>query len=59
MIYERDTIVNQPDGTCHGVVTGGSDQLSRVGAPFLRNVYTYVIPYLATHYNILIMNLLF
>ncbi|KDR84360.1 hypothetical protein GALMADRAFT_151288 [Galerina marginata CBS 339.88] len=39
-INEPDTIVKQTDGTCHGVVTGGAQAISQIGAPFLRNVYT-------------------
>jgi len=39
-IDERDTIKKQPDGSCHGVVTGGADKVSAVGAPFMRNFYT-------------------
>ncbi|KDR84537.1 hypothetical protein GALMADRAFT_55645 [Galerina marginata CBS 339.88] len=40
MINERDTIVKQADGTCTGAVTGGAQDIGKVGAPFLRNVYT-------------------
>jgi hypothetical protein len=40
---ERDTIVKLPNGTCTGVVTGGAQGLAQVGAPFMRNVYTYVV----------------
>ncbi len=40
---ERDTIVKSPNGTCTGVVTGGAQGLAQVGAPFMRNVYTYVV----------------
>ena len=41
-IDERDTIKQQPDGSCHGVVTGGADKVGAVGAAFMRNFYTYV-----------------
>ena len=41
-IPERDTIKKNNDGTCHGVITGGANKIGQVGAPFLRNVYTYV-----------------
>jgi len=41
-MYERDTIVKQANGTCTGVVTGGAQMIGKVGAPFLRNVYTFV-----------------
>ena len=42
-INERDTILRQSSGTCTGVVTGGATQaIGKVGAPFLRNVYTFV-----------------
>jgi len=46
MINERDSIVKLANGTCHGVVTGGAQDVAQVGAPFLRNVYTYVLPYM-------------
>lgn len=39
-INERDTIVKQADGSCIGVVSGGAQLIGRVGAPFMRNVYT-------------------
>jgi hypothetical protein len=40
-ISERDTIIQQSYGTCTGVVTGGATpEIGKVGAPFLRNVYT-------------------
>ncbi|KIK00701.1 hypothetical protein K443DRAFT_597494 [Laccaria amethystina LaAM-08-1] len=39
-INERDTIVKQADGSCTGVVTGGATTIGKVGAPFMRNVYT-------------------
>jgi len=42
-IRERDTIQKNSNGTCFGAVTGGAQNLAQVGAPFLRNVYTYVI----------------
>ena len=46
-IDERDTIIQQIDGTCTGVVTGGATQgIGKVGAPFLRNFYTYVSSFL-------------
>ena len=46
-IDERDTIIQQADGTCTGVVTGGASQaIGKVGAPFLRNFYTYVSSFL-------------
>ena len=41
-IYERDTILKGPYGICTGVITGGARGIGKVGAPFLRNVYTYV-----------------
>jgi Eukaryotic aspartyl protease len=42
-ITERDTIIQQSSGLCTGVVTGGATQaIGKVGAPFLRNVYTFV-----------------
>jgi len=41
-ISERDTIVKEEDGTCTGVVTGGAKEIGKIGAPFLRNVYTFV-----------------
>jgi len=44
VITERDSIVMLANGTCRGVVTGGAQDIAQVGAPFLRNVYTYV-PY--------------
>jgi hypothetical protein len=37
---ERDTLVKQADGSCTGVVTGGAAEIGKVGAPFLRTVYT-------------------
>jgi len=43
-ISERDTIIRLSNGTCRGVVTGGAQEIAQVGAPFLRNVYTYVVP---------------
>ncbi|EDR02807.1 uncharacterized protein LACBIDRAFT_332113 [Laccaria bicolor S238N-H82] len=39
-INERDTIIKQADGSCTGAVTGGATTIGKVGAPFLRNVYT-------------------
>jgi hypothetical protein len=42
-IDERDTVKRQADGTCHGVVTGGANKVAAVGAPFMRNFYTYVV----------------
>jgi len=39
-IYERDTIQKQPDGSCNGAVVGGAGAVGKIGAPFLRNVYT-------------------
>ena len=43
LMTERDTIVQQTYGTCTGVVTGGATQaIGKVGAPFMRNVYTFV-----------------
>jgi len=42
---ERDTIKKFSNGTCHGAITGGAHKLGQVGAPFLRNFYTYVIVY--------------
>ena len=42
-ITERDTILRQSSGSCTGVVTGGATQgIGQVGAPFLRNFYTFV-----------------
>jgi hypothetical protein len=44
MINERDTILQPTPGVCIGVVTGGATQaIGKVGAPFLRNVYTFVL----------------
>ena len=51
-IPERDTIIKLSDGTCNGVVTGGAQGLAQIGSPFMRNVYTYVIPYMASHCDI-------
>ena len=45
-IDERDTILKGPYGTCTGVITGGATGIGKVGAPFLRNVYTYVASFL-------------
>jgi hypothetical protein len=42
-ISERDTIKKLSNGTCHGAVIGGAQGMALVGAPFLRNVYTYVL----------------
>ena len=43
MVTERDTILRPSPGVCIGVVTGGTTQaIGKVGAPFLRNVYTFV-----------------
>jgi len=39
-IVGRDTVVLQSYGTCTGVVTGGATTIGKVGAPFMRNVYT-------------------
>lgn len=39
---ERDSIIRAGDGTCFGAVVGGAQGIVRVGAPFLRSVYTYV-----------------
>jgi hypothetical protein len=39
-IVGRDTIIRQAYGTCTGVVTGGATTFGKVGAPFMRNVYT-------------------
>ena len=42
-ITERDTIIQQSSGICTGVITGGATQaIGKVGAPFMRNVYTFV-----------------
>ena len=41
-INERDTIVKNADGSCTGAVTGGAREIAHLGAPFMRNVYTYV-----------------
>ena len=41
-ISERDTIVLLPNGTCQGAVTGGAQDIGKVGSPFMRNFYTYV-----------------
>ena len=42
-ILERDTIIHTSYGTCIGVVTGGATAAGgKVGAPFMRNVYTFV-----------------
>jgi len=51
-ISERDTIVKASDGTCNGVVTGGAQGLVQIGAPFMRNVYTCVIPYLPSSHRV-------
>jgi hypothetical protein len=51
-ISERDTIVKSSDGTCTGVVTGGAQGLVQIGAPFMRNVYTCVIPYLPLSHRV-------
>jgi len=50
-ISERDTVTRQSGGTCRGAITGGAQDIAKVGAPFLRNYYTYVPPYfvLDTH----------
>ena len=43
MITERDSILQPTPGVCTGIVTGGATQaIGKVGAPFLRNVYTFV-----------------
>ena len=42
MMTERNTIVRKSDGTCVGVVTGGATTIGKVGAPFMRTVYTFV-----------------
>ena len=42
MITERDTVLRPSPGVCTGVVTGGATKIGKVGAPFLRNVYTFV-----------------
>jgi len=47
VVNERDSIIRQANGTCHGVVTGGAQETAQVGAPFMRNVYTYVVSYMA------------
>jgi hypothetical protein len=39
-LSERDTIVKLSNGSCQGVVTGGAQTVGKVGAPFMRNVYT-------------------
>jgi len=39
-ISNRDTVVRQSYGTCTGVVTGGATGIGKVGAPFMRTVYT-------------------
>jgi len=40
-IVDRDTIIHTTYGTCTGVVTGGATETGgKVGAPFMRNVYT-------------------
>ena len=42
-ITERDTILQKSSGLCTGVITGGATQaIGKVGAPFLRNFYTFV-----------------
>ena len=41
VINERDTMVKLSNGTCRGVVIGGAQGMAQVGAPFMRNVYTY------------------
>jgi hypothetical protein len=39
-LSERDTVVKLSNGSCQGVVTGGAQTVGKVGAPFMRNVYT-------------------
>ena len=39
---EQDTIVHNSDGTCIGVLTGGTTMIGKVGALFMRTVYTFV-----------------
>jgi len=39
-IVGSDTIVKTAYGTCTGVVTGGATTFGKVGAPFMRSVYT-------------------
>jgi hypothetical protein len=51
-IRERDTIQKQSNGTCFGVVTGGAQNVSEFGAPFLRNVYTYVVAILVAQITV-------
>ena len=41
-IVGRDTIVKTSYGTCTGVITGGATSYGKVGAPFMRSVYTFV-----------------
>jgi hypothetical protein len=57
-IVERDTIVLQSYGTCTGVVTGGATTIGKVGAPFMRNVYTLVSNFLMpTWYGVWCFNI--
>jgi hypothetical protein len=54
-IDERDTIQKLSDGTCKGVITGGGDQIASVGAPFIRNFYTYVFFHnMSTSYDLIV-----
>ena len=53
VINERDTIVKLSNGTCRGVVTGGAQGMAQVGAPFMRNVYTYATPYMAPFMSVM------
>ena len=39
---ERDTIVHNSDGACVGVLTGSAITIGKVGALFMRTVYTFV-----------------
>jgi hypothetical protein len=39
-IVERDTVVKQSYGICIGVITGGAETIGKIGAPFMRSVYT-------------------
>ena len=57
VMNERDSIVKLANGTCRGVVTGGAqNNVAQVGAPFLRNVYTYVFCFVFSRfYNMVIL----
>jgi hypothetical protein len=43
-IRERDTIQKKSNGTCFGVVTGGAQNISQVGAPNAINSIPFPVP---------------